>query len=67
MRVLRCCRPLPFWKNRWPELAGWLDRSKRRLLDDAEYGFTVAKEVSRLDVGQTVVIRHGDRSGGRSV
>src|SRR5258708_15821736 len=40
---------------------GWLagPKAKRRLLDDAEYGFTVAKEVSRLDIGQTVVIRHG--------
>jgi UDP-2,3-diacylglucosamine hydrolase len=40
---------------------GWLagPKAKRRLLDDAKYGFTVAKEVSRLDIGQTVVIRHG--------
>jgi hypothetical protein len=40
---------------------GWLagPRAKRRLLDDAEYGFAVAKEVSRLDIGQTVVVRHG--------
>src|SRR3982074_2629585 len=37
--------------------SGWLagPKAKRRLLDDAEYGFTVAKEVSRLDIGQTVV------------
>ena len=41
--------------------AGWLagPKAKRRLLDDAAYGFAVAKEVSRLDIGQTVVIRHG--------
>jgi DUF1009 family protein len=40
---------------------GWLagPKAKRRLLDDAEYGFEVAKEVSRLDIGQTVVVRHG--------
>jgi UDP-2,3-diacylglucosamine hydrolase len=41
--------------------SGWLagPKAKRRLLEDAEYGFAVAKEVSRLDIGQTVVIRHG--------
>ena len=40
---------------------GWLagPKPKRRAIDDAEYGFRVAKEVSRLDIGQTVVIRHG--------
>ncbi len=32
---------------------------KRRLLEDARYGFRLAKEVSRLDIGQTVVVRHG--------
>lgn len=34
-------------------------KPKRRLLDDARYGFRIAKEVSRLDIGQTVVIRNG--------
>jgi DUF1009 family protein len=40
---------------------GWLagPKAKRRLLEDAEYGFTVAKEISRLDIGQTVVVRYG--------
>jgi UDP-2,3-diacylglucosamine hydrolase len=40
---------------------GWLagPKPKRRLIEDAEYGFQIAKEVSRLDIGQTVVIRHG--------
>ncbi len=29
------------------------------LLDDARYGFEIAKETSRLDIGQTVVVKHG--------
>lgn len=28
-------------------------------LEDAEYGFKIAKETSRLDIGQTVVVRNG--------
>ena len=32
---------------------------KERQLDDAAFGFRIAKETSRLDIGQTVVIRHG--------
>lgn len=28
-------------------------------LDDARYGFQIAKETSRLDIGQTVVVRNG--------
>jgi len=28
-------------------------------LEDAEYGFRIAKETSRLDIGQTVVVRDG--------
>ena len=32
---------------------------KSRLLDDIAYGLGIAKEVSRLDIGQTVVIRNG--------
>jgi len=31
----------------------------RRLLDDIAFGFEIAKEVSRLDIGQTVVVRNG--------
>jgi DUF1009 family protein len=36
---------------------GWLagPKPKRRVIEDAEYGYRVAKEVSRLDIGQTVV------------
>ena len=30
-----------------------------RQLDDADYGFRIAKEVSRLDIGQTVVVKKG--------
>lgn len=32
---------------------------KDRQLKDAEFGFRIAKETSRLDIGQTVVVRHG--------
>jgi DUF1009 family protein len=32
---------------------------KKRQLDDAAFGFRIAKESSRLDIGQTVVVRHG--------
>ncbi|TAE78460.1 MAG: LpxI family protein [Verrucomicrobia bacterium] len=32
---------------------------KKRQLEDAAFGFRIAKESSRLDIGQTVVIRHG--------
>ncbi len=31
----------------------------RREEEDVTYGFTIAKEVSRLDIGQTVVVRKG--------
>lgn len=34
-------------------------RPKRRLLEDARFGFRIAKEISRLDIGQTVVVRNG--------
>ncbi len=30
-----------------------------RQLEDARYGMEVAKEVSRLDIGQSVIVRHG--------
>lgn len=32
---------------------------KKRQIEDAEFGFRIAKETSRLDIGQTVVVRHG--------
>jgi DUF1009 family protein len=32
---------------------------KKRQLADAEFGFRIAKETSKLDIGQSVVIRHG--------
>jgi DUF1009 family protein len=32
---------------------------KKRQLGDAAFGFRIAKESSRLDIGQTVVVRHG--------
>ena len=40
---------------------GWLagPKPRRRMIEDAAYGFRIAKEMSRLDIGQTVVIRHG--------
>ena len=34
-------------------------KPKRRVLDDVAYGLGIAKEVSRLDIGQTVVVRNG--------
>lgn len=34
-------------------------RPKRRVHDDVAFGLRIAKEVSRLDIGQTVVVRHG--------
>jgi DUF1009 family protein len=32
---------------------------KPRQLEDLRYGFGIAKEISRLDIGQTVVVRNG--------
>jgi len=32
---------------------------KQSSMDDARYGFDIAKETSRLDIGQTVVVRNG--------
>jgi UDP-2,3-diacylglucosamine hydrolase len=32
---------------------------KDRQIEDAEFGFRIAKEVSRLDIGQTVVVKKG--------
>lgn len=32
---------------------------KEAAVEDAEYGFKIAKETSRLDIGQTVVVRNG--------
>lgn len=32
---------------------------KKRQLDDAVFGLRIAKETSRLDIGQTVLVRHG--------
>lgn len=32
---------------------------KKRRWDDARFGFHIAKETSRLDIGQTVVVKHG--------
>ena len=32
---------------------------KERQLEDADYGFRIAKETSRLDIGQTVVVKKG--------
>ncbi len=31
----------------------------KRGLDDAQFGFRIAKESSRLDIGQSIVVRHG--------
>lgn len=34
-------------------------RLKPRAIDDLEFGFRIAKESSRLDIGQTVVVKNG--------
>ncbi len=34
-------------------------KPKDRLLEDIAYGLSIAKEVSRLDIGQTVVVKNG--------
>jgi len=34
-------------------------KADKRLEEEAEFGFRIAKETSRLDVGQTVVVRRG--------
>ncbi len=34
-------------------------KGDKRLAADAEFGFRIAKETSRLDIGQTVVVRRG--------
>ena len=34
-------------------------RPRRRALEDVAFGLRIAKEVSRLDIGQTVVVRNG--------
>lgn len=34
-------------------------KPRRRVHDDIRFGLRIAKEVSRLDIGQTVVVRHG--------
>lgn len=34
-------------------------RLKQRAVADLEFGFRIAKETSRLDIGQTVVVHHG--------
>lgn len=34
-------------------------RLRKRYIEDVEYGFGIAKESSRLDIGQTVVVKHG--------
>ena len=32
---------------------------RKRQLDDAEFGYKIAKQTSALDIGQSVVVRHG--------
>ena len=34
-------------------------KPKKRFVDDIAFGFEIAKELSRLDIGQTVVVRNG--------
>lgn len=52
--------PRPFLGDSVPE-AGNLTRRKptKEQLDDITFGLRIAKEVSRLDIGQTVVVKQG--------
>ena len=34
-------------------------KPKKRFVDDIAFGFEIAKEISKLDIGQTVVVRNG--------
>ena len=34
-------------------------KPKKRCLEDVAYGFEIAKEISKLDIGQTVIVRNG--------
>jgi UDP-2,3-diacylglucosamine hydrolase len=34
-------------------------KPKKRSLEDIGYGFEIAKEISKLDIGQTVIVRNG--------
>jgi UDP-2,3-diacylglucosamine hydrolase len=34
-------------------------KPKKRFVDDVAFGFEIAKELSKLDIGQTVVVRNG--------
>jgi UDP-2,3-diacylglucosamine hydrolase len=34
-------------------------RPRKRMLEDVQYGFEIAKETSRLDIGQTVIVYRG--------
>ena len=52
--------PRPFFGDSVPK-AGCLTRHKptREQQDDVDFGLRIAKEVSRLDIGQTVVVKRG--------
>jgi len=52
--------PRPFFGDAVPK-AGCLTRHKptREQQDDVDFGLRIAKEVSRLDIGQTVVVKRG--------
>jgi DUF1009 family protein len=40
---------------------GWIagPKLRSRLLDDVQFGHTIAKEISRLNIGQTVIVKKG--------
>jgi DUF1009 family protein len=52
--------PRPFFGDAVPK-TGCLTRHKptREQQDDVDFGLRIAKEVSRLDIGQTVVVKRG--------
>lgn len=57
MNVLEATR----FVDHWLATAGWIAGPPlhRRARADVALGFRIAKEVSRLDIGQTVVVRNG--------
>ena len=56
----RCCRPRRFSKITCRDPATVCGPAfKKRQLADAEFGFRIAKQTSALDIGQSVVVRHG--------
>ena len=55
-----CCPPSPFWIIFSLPRARSLGASlTRRQEEDVAFGFEIARETSRLDIGQTVIVKNG--------